>query len=90
MFTIKEREIKEEERAPEIQVKTRKYQAIPIKNASDDSMFMVTTARRSNIEMNYSCPECGVRLKKQELETCSGCGEDYCSQCLQEHDCEAE
>ena len=90
MFTIKEREIKQEELAPQINVKTRKYQAIPIKNAGEESMFMVTTARRSNIEMNYSCPECGVQLKKQEMETCSDCGGDYCSQCLQEHDCEAE
>ena len=90
MFTIKKREIKEEERAPEINVKTRKYEAIPIKNVSEERMFMVTTARRSNIEMNYSCPECGIRLRKQELETCSDCGGDYCRKCLQEHDCEAE
>jgi len=90
VFTIKEREITEEERTPEINVKTRKYQAVPIKNASEESMFVVTTARRSNIEMNYSCPECGERLRKQELEKCYGCGGDYCSKCLQEHDCEAE
>ena len=90
MFAIKEQEIKEEERTPEINVKTKTYQAIPIKNAREESMFMVTTARKSNIEMNYSCPECGGRIKKQELEKCPDCGGDYCSQCLQDHDCEAE
>jgi hypothetical protein len=91
VFAIKEREITEEEvRAPEINVKTKKYQAVLMKNASAESMFMVTTARKSNIDMNDSCPECGAQLRKQELKTCSNCGNDYCSQCLQEHDCEAE
>lgn len=90
MFTIKEADIKAEERTPEINVKTKRYQAIPIKNTSEESMFVVTTARRSNIEMNYSCPECGVQLRKQELKKCADCGGDYCSQCLQDHDCEAE
>ena len=90
MFAIKEPEIEQEERTPEINVKTKKYQAVLIKNAHAENMFMVTTARRSNIEMNYSCPECGVQLRKQELETCINCGNDYCRQCLPEHDCEAE
>ena len=87
---MKELGVNKEERTPAIQVKTRIYKAIPTKNTSEDSMFVVTTARRSNIEVNYNCSECGGQVKKQELETCSCCGGEFCSQCLQEHDCEAE
>lgn len=87
---IKEQPLNEEERAPEVKVKTRVFRAVPIKNAIEESMFMVTTARRSNIEVSHSCSECGLRVKKRELETCYSCGQDLCSQCLQEHDCEEE
>lgn len=90
MFTIKEEGLREEERAPEVKVKTRIFRAVPVKTAIEESMFMITTARRSNIEVSYNCSECGMRVKKQELETCSECGYDFCSQCLQEHDCEEE
>jgi len=90
VFAIKKGELKEEERAPEVKVKTRIFRAVPVKNAIEESIFMVATARRSNIEVSYNCSECGMRVKKQELETCSGCGLDFCSQCLSEHDCEEE
>jgi len=89
VFAIKE-EVREEERAPEVKVKTKIFRAVPIKNAIEESMFMITTARRSNIEVNYNCSLCGMRVKKQELETCYACGQDFCSQCMEEHDCEDE
>jgi rRNA maturation endonuclease Nob1 len=90
VFTIKEGELKEEERAPEVKIKTKVFKAVPVKNAVEESMFIITTARRSNIEVSYNCSECGKRVTKQELKTCPGCGLDFCSQCLAEHDCEEE
>lgn len=90
MFTIKEPEVNNENRIPEIQVKTKIFKAVPIKNTGEESMFVVSTARKSNIQMSYNCSECGVQVRKRDLETCSYCGGEFCSECLQEHDCEGE
>jgi ribosomal protein L37E len=89
VFAIK-KDSREEERAPQVKVKTKVFRAVPIKNEIEESMFMISTARRSNIEVSYNCSLCGMQVNKRQLETCSACGQGFCRECMEEHDCDED
>jgi len=90
VLEIKKKKLdKKEELSPQIQIKTKIFRTIPtINNTSGENGPLVTTARRSNIDVTFSCTDCGARAKKSELNTCAECGKLFCNQCYDEHDCE--
>jgi formylmethanofuran dehydrogenase subunit E len=87
VLIIKKKEIYEEKRSPEIQVKTKVYRAVPTNKVTEESTVLVTTARKSNIDVTQTCSECGRKFEKSKLVPCS-CGMVLCSRCAEEHECE--
>lgn len=67
--------------APIMRVKTGSYQATPQPAEAEKEAFTVSTARKSVIEAKGMCSVCGVRVNREDLESCSHCGSPICLDC---------
>ncbi|MDD2620358.1 MAG: hypothetical protein PHC92_06790 [Syntrophomonadaceae bacterium] len=65
-----------------VQIKTRKYQAIPLENNDEETLLSITTARRSSFEAQNICPKCGKKISPGESRICESCGSNTCIYCL--------
>lgn len=61
---------------------TKKYQAVPLEDTEGKSMFMVTTARKSTVQVQNVCPQCKTPISRAEIKFCALCGHDICPNCL--------
>lgn len=67
--------------APTMRVKTGSFQARPQASGTEKEAFTVSTARKSVIEAKGMCAVCGVRVNRDDLETCFQCGSPLCPDC---------
>lgn len=69
----------------DIRIKTWKYRAIPLPHEEEEAACMVSTARRTSIEVFASCSNCGDSCPRSQLEPCEECGEHLCARCRPRH-----
>lgn len=62
--------------------RTQRYQAIPLP-VREESIFNVSTARKSRVIPQSLCPSCGTRVAKQQVKACPYCDAELCPQCYQ-------
>ncbi|MEN6325006.1 MAG: hypothetical protein ABFD18_02170 [Syntrophomonas sp.] len=73
------------EMAAQVQIKTRKYQAIPLENPGKESLLLITTARKCILDAQNLCPKCGKRISPGDSRVCESCGSEACIYCLSEY-----
>lgn len=73
------------ETAALVQIKTRKYEAVPLENPGRESLLLITTARKSSLEAQNLCPKCGKRISPGDSRICESCGSEACIYCLGEY-----
>lgn len=74
-----------EEKSEQLSIKTKKYQAIPLKNTDEPKLFVVNTARKSRIRASNLCASCGVQVGRQDITRCQLCDKKICKNCLEEN-----
>ena len=72
------------EMAAQVQIKTRKYQAIPLEKPGKESL-LITTARKCSLDAQNLCPKCGKRISPGDSRVCENCGSEACVYCLSEY-----
>lgn len=73
------------ENAAMVQIKTRKYQAIPHENPGEEALLLITTARKSSFEAQNLCPSCGKKISPDESRVCECCGSETCVHCIRSY-----
>lgn len=74
-----------EEKSEQVSIKTRKYQAIPLKNIKEPRVFVVNAARKSRIRAANLCANCGAQVDRQDIRNCQLCDKQICKNCLVEN-----
>ncbi|WP_054695208.1 hypothetical protein [Syntrophomonas palmitatica] len=85
MFTIERAKAAAETKTAEVQVKTRKYRAVALKNIKIEEGPCLCTAKKTSVPMNDFCSECGSAEKRQRIKKCPRCGDALCPECWQGH-----
>jgi formylmethanofuran dehydrogenase subunit E len=72
-----------EERSEQVNIKTKKYQVIPLKKINEARIFVVNTARKSRIRASIICANCGAQVARQDIKNCHLCDKPVCKNCLE-------
>ncbi|MDD2510533.1 MAG: hypothetical protein PHP26_08255 [Syntrophomonas sp.] len=75
----------EEKKLSILKVNAQKYRATQLAAGDEESLFMISTAKKSKVKAKNLCPRCQERVNKQEMKTCKHCGSELCGQCLNEY-----
>lgn len=63
------------------EVKSRIVISKTLDMKKDTKPYAISTAKKSSIEARGLCAKCGVRVSRDDLESCSHCGSLICSDC---------